>query len=59
MLLFFLIIKFYFLIRAVIAQIFNSITELVITVGILGKETKAKIAIHPLIVDDKKRKCSI
>ena len=38
---FFLIIDLYFLIPAVITQIFNPIAELVIPIGIPTKETKA------------------
>ena len=40
---FFLIIDLYFLIPAVIAQIYNPIAELVIPIGILTKEEKLKI----------------
>ena len=47
----FLIIDFYFLIPAVIAQIFNPIAELVILIGIPIKEAKAEIEIHPVIVE--------
>ena len=57
--LFFLIIEFYVLILAVIAQIFNPIAELVIPIGILIKQEKAGIEIHPVIVEAKIRKCSI
>ena len=42
---FFLIIELYFLISAVIAQIFNPIVELVIPIGIPTKEAKAEIEI--------------
>ena len=56
---FFLIIDLYFLIPAVIAQIFNPITELVIPIGIPTKEAKAEIETHPVIVEAKIRKCSI
>ena len=56
---FFLIINLYFLIPAVIAQIFNPIAELVIPIGIPTKEAKAEIEIHPVIVEVKIRKCSI
>ena len=54
----FLIIN-YFLMPAAIAQIFNSITELVIPIGIPSKEAKAEIEIHPLIAEAKIRKFSI
>ena len=47
--LFFLIIDLYFLIPAVIAQIFDPITEFVISLGIPIKEEKAEIEIHPVI----------
>ena len=40
---FFLIIDLYFLIPAVVAQIFNPIAELIIPVGIPIKEGKAEI----------------
>ena len=40
---FFLIIDLYFLITAVTANIFNPIAELVIPIGILSKDGKAKI----------------
>ena len=40
---FFLIINLYFLIPAVIAQIFNPTTEIAIPIGILTKESKAEI----------------
>ena len=38
---------------------FNPIAELVIPKGIPSKEAKAEIEIHPAIVEDKIRKCSI
>ena len=50
LLLFFLIIDLYFLIPAVITQIFNPIAELVIPIGIPTKEAKAEIEMHPVIV---------
>ena len=50
---FFLIIELYFLIPAVIAQIFNPTAELVILIGISSKEAKAEIKIHPVIVETK------
>ena len=56
---FFLIVDFYFLILAVIAQIFDPIAELVIPIGIPYKEVKAEIEIHSVIAEDKIRKCSI
>ena len=56
---FFLIIDLCFLIPAVIAQIFNPIAELVISIGIPTKETKAEIEMHPVISENKIRKCSV
>ena len=53
---FFLIIESYFLIPAVIAQIFSPIGELVIPIGIPSKEAKAEIEIHPVITQAKIRK---
>ena len=53
---FFLISDLYFLVPATIAQIFNPIAELVIPAGIPSKEVKAKIQIHPVIVEAKKKK---
>ena len=47
--LFFLIINIYFLIAAVITQIFTPIAELVIPIGIPTKEAKAKMKTHPVI----------
>ena len=54
---FFLIIDQYFLIPAVIAQVFNPIVELVIPIGIPSKEAKAEIETHPRIAETKIRKC--
>ena len=48
---FFLIIDLYFLIAAVITQIFNPIVELAIPIGIPTKEGKAEIETHPVIVE--------
>ena len=56
---FFLIIDLYYLIPAVIAQIFNSVAELVIPIGIPIKEAKAEMETHPVIVEAKIRKHSI
>ena len=50
---FFLSIDLYFLIPAVIAQIFNPILELVIPIGIPINEAKAEMETHPLIVEAK------
>ena len=57
--LFILIIDFYFLIPAFIAQIFNPTAELIIPLQISSKEAKAEIEIYPVTVDVKIRKCSI
>ena len=48
---FFLIIDFFFLIPAAIAQIFSPIAELLIPIGIPSKKAKAEIEIHPIIVE--------
>ena len=55
---FLLIIDLYFLIPAVIAQIFNHIAELVIPIGIPSKEAKSEIEIYPVIAEAKIRKIS-
>ena len=49
--LFFLIIDLYFLIPALITQIFNSIAELVIPIGIARKEAKVEMEAHPVIAE--------
>ena len=51
----FLIIHLYFLILAVIAQIFNPIAELIIPTGTPSKGIKSEIEIHPVIVEAKIR----
>ena len=51
----FLIIDLYFLITAVIAQIFNSVAELVIPAGIPIREAKVETEIHPEIAEPKIR----
>ena len=56
---FFLIIDLYFLIPAVIPQIFNHIAELKIHIAIPIKEAKKEIEIHSVIVEAKIRKCLI
>ena len=48
---FFLIIDLYFLIPAVITQIFNPIVELAIVIGIPTKEAQAEMETHPVIVE--------
>ena len=57
-LLFLLINDSYFLIPAVIAEIFNAIAEHIISIGIPRKETKTEIEIPPT-AEAKMRKCSI
>ena len=54
--LFFLIFDSYFLIPTAIAQVFNSIAELVIPIGTPIKESKAEIGIHLVIAEAKIRK---
>ena len=56
---FFLIINLYFLIPAVITQIFNPITNLVIPIGISTKEAKAEMKTQSATVETKVIKCSI
>ena len=53
---FFLIIDLYFLIPAVIAQIFNPNAELVISIGIPTNEVNAEIETQPLTAEIKIRK---
>ena len=55
----FLIADLYFLIPAVIAQIFNPIAELVIPIRIPSKEEKVAFEIHLALAEAKIRKCSI
>ena len=56
---FFLIIDLYFLIPAVITQIFYPIAELVIPIGIPTKEGKSELETHPVIVEITISECSI
>ena len=56
---FFFIIYLWFLIPADVAQISNSIPELVITIRIPSKETKEDIGIHAVNAETKIRKWSI
>ena len=58
-LIFFLIRDLYFLIPAIIPQIFNPLAELVIPIGMLTKETKEELETHPVIAEPKMRKCSL
>ena len=55
---FFLIIDLYFLIPAVVTQIFNPIAEVVFPIGIPIKEAKAETEVHAVILEAKIRKCS-
>ena len=48
---FFLVIDLHFLNPAVIAQISNSIAELVIPIGVPIKEEKAEMETNPVIVE--------
>ena len=54
-----LIVDLYFLILAVTAQIFTSIAELLLFIGIPTKEAKVEIEIHPVIIELEIVKCSI
>ena len=54
-----LIIDLQFLIPAVVAEIFNSIAELVISVGITSKEAKKEMKIDSVTAEAKIRKCLI
>ena len=56
---FFLIIDLYFLIPAVMTQIFNPIVELAIPIGIPTKGAKAEMEAHPVIVEIAISECSI
>ena len=55
--LFFLFIDLYFLIPAVITQMFNSIAELIIPIGFPTKEAKVEMEIHPVTVEIKISEC--
>ena len=55
----FLIIELYFLIAAVIAEIFHLTVELVVPIGLPTKETKAEIEIYPVTAEAKIGKCSM
>ena len=57
--LFFLIIDLYFLIPAVITQIFNPIVELAIPIGITTKEAQAEMETPPVTVEITIREWSI
>ena len=47
----FLFIDLYFLIPAVIAQVFNPVVELAVPLGILTNEPKEEMETHPVIVE--------
>ena len=55
----FLFLNYWLLIAAVIAEIFNLITELVIPIGIPSKEAKTEVETHPVILKAEIRMCSI
>ena len=46
-------LHYYLLILAVIVQILNPTTELLIPIGIPSKEAKTEIEIHPVVVEAK------
>ena len=56
---FFLIIDLYFLIPAVVTQIFNPIAELVIPIRIPTKEVKTEMETHPVTAEISISKCSM
>ena len=47
----FIVVDLYFLILAAIAQIFNTITVLVILLGIPIEEIKTEVELHPVNVE--------
>ena len=49
----------YFLIPAVLTQIFNPITELINPIGIPTRESKAEMEMHPATAEIKISKCSV
>ena len=53
-----LFIDLNFLILAAIAEIFNPIAELIISIGISSKEAKTRIEINQVVAEAKIRKCS-
>ena len=55
----FISIDLYFLIVAVIAQMFNPIAEFVILIRMPIKEAKTETKIHPVTVETEIRQCSI
>ena len=50
---------FFLLIPAAIAQIFNPVALLAISIGIPSKEARAEIKIYPVIVEAKINNCSM
>ena len=56
---FFLIIDLYFLIAAVITNIFNTNVQFAIPIGIPTKEVKVEMETHPVIVESTISECSI
>ena len=56
---FFLIIDFYFLIAAELAELLQNIAEFVILIEIPTKESKTKMDTHPVIVGIAISECSI
>ena len=50
---FFLIIDLYFLIPAVITQMFNPIAEFTLPTGISNKDAKAEMVTYPVTVETK------
>ena len=54
----FFMIELYFLIPAVIAQLFNPTAELVMSTAMASNEVNSEIETHPLIAETKPRKCS-
>ena len=56
---FFLIIDLYFLIPAVITEIYIVIAELAVPTGIPTKEARAEIETHPVTVEARISKCSV
>ena len=55
---FFSMVDYYFVVPAVIAQIFNPSAELVIPIGTLTNEANTKIVIQPATAETKIRKSS-
>ena len=47
----------FLILNQAIAQIFKSMAELAIPIGIPSKEAKGETEIHPVIAEAKRRKC--